>query len=282
MLHPVGFGGKRGSSYNAREMWHGADDTRSSGRVRIAAGFGRAAVTAVGAGLLSAAVALGGSPQTKPDTLVRALREQSLKVNGFVARMSVRAGGASQTGTLLFLAPDRMRIEMEVAGLGEQKIVSDGRTLWTITPQARLATRVDLDRVQRSWKRSLPNQATAIRDVFGVVKPDSVRFVKDEVVQGVKTRLFEAVPEVGLETRRGAPLPDRMKAWVGEDGLLRRQVLLRGDEILMEATFRITDKNPHIRAGLFRFDPPSDYQVQDLTESTLQSLRSLESGRSGA
>ena len=53
---------------------------------------------------------------------------------------------------------------------------------------------------------------------------------------------------------------------------------MKGDQVLMDATFRITDRNPHIRAGLFKFEPPSDYQVQDLTQSTLQSLRSLASG----
>ena len=53
---------------------------------------------------------------------------------------------------------------------------------------------------------------------------------------------------------------------------------MKGDEVLMDATFQIMDKNPHIRPGLFTFEPPSDYQVQDLTDSTLQTLRSLASG----
>jgi outer membrane lipoprotein-sorting protein len=68
-----------------------------------------------------------------------------------------------------------------------------------------------------------------------------------------------------------------VRAWVGEDGLLRRQVLMKGTQVQMDATFRITDKNPHIGPGVFRFDPPSDYQVQDLTESTIKALRSIES-----
>ena len=139
-------------------------------------------------------------------------------------------------------------------------------------------TKVDLQAVQKSWKRPLPNQATAIRDIFEVVKRGSVRLMKDETLQGVRTHLFEGVPEIGLDLRREATLPDRVRAWVGEDGLLRRQVLLKGSEVLMDATFRITDTNPHIGPGLFTFEPPSDYQVQDLTESTLQTLRSLAPG----
>jgi outer membrane lipoprotein-sorting protein len=134
--------------------------------------------------------------------------------------------------------------------------------------------------VHNAWRRPLPNPVTAIRDVFEIARPGTVKFVKDETIQGVRTRLFEAVPEVGVDLRRAA-VPDRLRAWVGEDGLLRRQVLMKGDEVLMDARFRITDKNPRIRPGLFRFEPPPDYQVQDLTESTLRTLRSLESGQAG-
>src|SRR6266705_1334031 len=82
-----------------------------------------------------------------------------------------------------FLAPDHVRMEMKVAGLGDQTIVSDGRMLWTITPQARVATKVDLVAVQKSWGRTLPNQAMAIRDVFEVIKPGTVQFMKEERVR---------------------------------------------------------------------------------------------------
>jgi len=240
----------------------------------------RPAVAAVAAVLLSV-VAGHAAAEGGPKALVDALREEARKVNGFTAEVSVKAGAATQSGTLLYLAPDRVHMDMKVAGLGEQKVLSDGRTLWTVTPQARLATKVDLEAVQKSWRRPLPNQATAIRDVFEIVKPGTVKFVKDETIEGVRTRLFEGVPEVGVDLRRAA-VPDRLRAWVGEDGLLRRQVLMKGDEVLMDARFRITDKNPRIRPGLFKFEPPADYQVQDLTESTLKTLRSLESGRTGA
>jgi len=96
-------------------------------------------------------------------------------------------------------------------------------------------------------------------------------------VLGMKTRMFGGAAENGVALSHNPSLPDRVRAWVGEDGLLRRQVLLKGDQVQMDATFRITDKNPRIGPGLFNFDPPSDYQVQDLTESTIQTLRSLES-----
>jgi len=225
--------------------------------------------------LLPTALAGGSPPPQNTEALVQGLREKARRINGFEARLTVRAGGASQSGTLLFLAPDSVHMEMKVAGLGEQKIISDGKTLWTVTPQARLATKIDLQAVGRSWHRPLPNQALAIRDVFEVIKPGTVRSVKEETLLGVQTHLFEGIPETGLNLRRNAALPDRVRAWVGEDGLLRRQVLMKGDEVLMDATFRIMDKNPHIRPGLFTFKPPSDYQVQDLTDSTLQTLRSL-------
>ncbi len=210
--------------------------------------------------------------------LVRTLRERARKINGFTAELSVRAGGARQSGTLLFLAPDLVHMEMNIPGLGEQRILSDGRVLWTITPQARIATKVDLEAVRKTWHHPMPNQATAIRDIFESVKPGSVRYLRDEKVQGVKTRLFEGVPEIGVDARPNAALPNRIQVWVGEDGLLRRQILMKGTEVLMDATFRITDTNPHIGAGLFAYNPPRDYQVQDLTESTLQSLRALTPG----
>ncbi len=230
----------------------------------------------------TAAGAASSVSSRKTVSLVRSLRERAHKVNGFTAKLSVRAGGMTQSGTLLFLAPDSVHIEMNASGLGQQTVLSDGRMLWTITPDARLATKIDLGTVQKSWHRPLPNQATAIRDVFETMKPGTVRFVKEEQIRGTKTSLFVGVPETGLDLHGDTALPDRMRAWVGDDGLLRRQVLLRGNEVRMDATFRITDKNPHIRPGLFTFEPPSDYQVQDLTESTLKSLRSLETGATSA
>ncbi len=224
--------------------------------------------------LAPVAPASAGQPDDT-ETMVRTLRERARAINGFTADLSVRAGGATQSGTLLFLAPDNVHMEMKIPGLGEQRIVSDGRILWTITPQARVATKVDLQTIQRTWHHPMPNQATAIRDIFASVKPGSVRYLREERLHGETTRLFEAVPEIGVAARRRAALPDRVRAWVGEDGLLRRQTLFKGSEVLMDATFRITDTNPHIAPGLFKFNPPSDYHVQDLTESTLESLRSL-------
>jgi len=216
----------------------------------------------------------GGSPTT--EERVRVLREQAQKVNGFSAELSVRAGGATQSGTLLFLAPDRVHMEVTTPGIGKQTVISDGHSLWTITPNARLATQIHLDAVQKSWHRPLPNQATSIRDVFEVVKPDSVRWIQTERLHGLKTEVFEGIPETGVNAPHDARLPDRIRAWVGEDGLLRRQILMRGKEVLMDASFKIEDTNPHIRAGAFSFHPPSNYEVQDLTETTLKSLRELE------
>ncbi len=248
------------------------------GKFLISEAFHRRAAVLFGLALLLAATAAAGAARTDTESLVRSLRARARTINGFEAELRVRAGGSTQTGRLLFLAPDRVHMELKVSGLGDQKIISDGRTLWTITPQAKLATKIDLEALQKSWHRPLPNQATAIRDIFEVMKPGTARYVKDERVGAIPTRLFEGVPEIGVQQRRGATLPDHVRAWVGEDGLLRRQILLKGTEILMEATFRVTDTNPHIGPGLFRFDPPADYQVQDLTQSTLQTLRSLASG----
>ena len=236
----------------------------------------RLALPALCLALLAALPAFPAAATADVGALVRSLRDKASRVNGFAANISVHAGGASQTGTLLFLAPQHLHMDLEVAGLGRQKVMSDGHFLWTVTPQARLATKIDLDAVQRAFGRPLPNQAAAVRDVFEVFKP-GVRLVKEEPVQGVHTRLFEGTPEVGVELPRNAALPDKMRAWVGDDGLLRRQVLLRGGDVLMDATFEITDTNPRIGPGLFGFVPPSDYQVQDLTESTIKTLRSLES-----
>src|SRR5882724_10921862 len=225
--------------------------------------------------------AYDGSPDPAPsggaEEMVAALRAKARRLNGFLADMSVQAGGTSQTGTLLFLAPASLHMEIKVAGLGDQKVMSDGRILWTVTPEAHLATKVDLEAVQEAWHRPLPNQAAAIRDVFEVMKPGTVRFVREESVGGETTRLFEGVPENGVNGPHAASLPDRVRAWVGEDGLLRRQVLQKGGQVMMDATFRITDKNPRIGPGLFRFDPPVDYQIQDLTDSTLKALQSIES-----
>src|SRR5947208_686322 len=124
--------------------------------------------------LLAGSAAAGSEASPTSEERVRALRERARQVNGFSAELAVRAGGATQSGTLLFLAPDRVHIELKIPGLGEQKVISDGRTLWTITPQAKLATKVDLEAVQKAWHRPLANQATAIRDVFDAVKPGTI------------------------------------------------------------------------------------------------------------
>ncbi len=249
--------------------------TRRSHGTRAWLAAGVALLTAAWA-IMAACAATASNGDT--EARIRLLRERARKVNGFLASLSVQAGPASQSGTLLFLAPDQVHMEMKIPGLGKQKVISDGRLLWTITPDARLATKVDLAAVERKWHKPLPNQATAIRDVFEVVKPGSARFVKDEPVDGVMTHLFEGVPEIGVDLPRKAVVPNRVRAWIGEDGLLRRQVLMSGSQVLMDATFTIKNTNPKIRPGLFTFTPPKDYEVQDLTEPTLQSLRSLAGG----
>jgi outer membrane lipoprotein-sorting protein len=228
--------------------------------------------------VLHLALLAGPAALAKTDERVRALREQAHKVNGFTAELSVSANGTTQSGTLLFLAPDRVHMEMKIPGLGNQNVISDGRTLWTITPDARVATKIDLVAVQKSWHRPLANQATAIRDVFGAAKPGTIRWLQSERISGIATQKFEAVPEIGVDAARNARVPDRMQFWVGDDGLLRRQVLLRGNDVLMDAHFTIVDKNPHIPAGQFSFHPPSGYEVKDMTKSTLESLRALEKG----
>src|SRR3990172_947561 len=91
--------------------------------------LGRLTLAAAAAALLSVAAAGHAGAEGGPKALVDALREAARKVNGFTAEVSVKAGAASQSGTLLYLAPDRVHMEMKVAGLGEQKVLSDGRTL---------------------------------------------------------------------------------------------------------------------------------------------------------
>lgn len=184
-------------------------------------------------------------------------------------------------GTMLFQAPkkNRMEIDMSLGNMKmQQTIVSDGKTVWTYQPTMKMVSKIDLEKVIAATGVDKAGQQASsdITSPFGAFKPDTVKLLGAEELGGVKTEVFEGMPQT-------AELPNmpfkfsKMKIWVGaDDGLLRKMVWFdENAKEMMSQTYDNIQTGIDIPASKFEFTPPVGVQVMDMTEGTINMIKSM-------
>jgi len=224
-------------------------------------------------------LAAGLEPR-EPPAEARDLIEKVEGVHTLRARYRVRHFPATDTGQLTeyelsWADPDEFRLVVRVGreGGADRIIVCDGERLWHYYPRSGAVYVVDLARVRRecpeAWQETLPDVVRSLSqgDLAGVYLPSAI-FLGTEVLDGVRTYLFE-----GLPARGALAGVTRARVWIGEDGLWRRIEYYAGEEFYQLRELEVLELNEEIPDGEFTVELPSDVQVYDVTEQVLLELR---------
>lgn len=195
--------------------------------------------------------------------------------------MTMMGQNITMRGKMLFQAPkkNRMEIDMDLGNMKmQQTVVSDGKTVWTYQPMIKMVSKIDLEKVIAATGVDKAGQQASsdITKPFGSLKPDTVKLLGTEELDGVKAVVFEGMPQTG-------ELPNmpfkfsKMKIWVrADDGLLHKMVWFdeNGKEIMSQTCVNI-QTGIDIPASKFEFTPPEGVQVMDMTEGTINVIKSM-------
>ena len=224
------------------------------------------------------------SGQVESDSLERVLHEIEGKIETLssyrAAFKMVFSEEETVSGEIVFLRPDKMRMEM-VIGEDEQTrqaLYSDGETLWQYLPYYNMASKVDL----AALKAEFPKEAAALvegqSDIQGAlseIDKGEIVYLGLEELDGHAMHVFEGQADASCET--GLEVT-RIKVWISEaDGLQRRvEYYSTEDELIYEHRLENVSVNSGIPDETFQFEPPEDAAVLDATEQSLQAFRETE------
>jgi outer membrane lipoprotein-sorting protein len=183
-------------------------------------------------------------------------------------------------GTMLFKKPRKTYVDMSV-DMGvmklQQIVISDGETVWNYQPTLKMASKIDVEKVIAATGIEKAGQNTSdITQPFQGLQPESIKLVDTKELDGRKVYVFEGKPQMA-EMPQIPFKPAKIQVWVGDEtGLLRKVVMLNeeGNEMMTQAYDNI-QLNVEVPEDKFQFTPPEGVQVMELTEGTINMMKSM-------
>ncbi|NLY02782.1 MAG: outer membrane lipoprotein carrier protein LolA [Rhodopirellula sp.] len=186
-------------------------------------------------------------------------------------------------GDVVFAKPGKMRMKIST-DLGmmkmDQIIVSDGATIWTYQPTMKMVSKIDVAKLAAATGKedAAQQQSGDITQPLKGLQPDSIKLLRTEESDGAKTYVFEGSPQTAGMSK--VPFqPAKMQVWVGaEDGVLHKMVMLdEKDNEMLSQTYENIKLGIDVPAGTFEFTPPEGVQVMDMTEGTINMIKTMKS-----
>ena len=222
--------------------------------------------------------------EEEPEEIVARLKSKAESVQSGRAdlkmTMSMMGQKVSMSGTMLFQKPRRSRTEITM-NLGalklEQIVIADGTTVWTYQPTMKMVTRIDLQKLTAATGMEKAAQKNSdIAQPFQGLQSESIRLLRTEEKDGKKVYVLEGTPDTS-ELPDFPFKPAKIQIWVGdESGLLQKMVMLdaQGNE-MMSQIYENIEVNVDVPAEQFEFTPPEGVQVMDMTEGTINMLKTM-------
>jgi len=236
------------------------------------------------------------------DEVVAEIGKKAAAVRSYQADMAVSISMMGQAmtskGLMIMRKPDRSYVEMETdMGVMKMKqiMVSDGKWMWIQQPAMNMISKIDMARVTAAAgggagaAAGLSGGAGAsdLTNPLQMLDKESMKLLRVEDVGGVEVYVFEgAMPKAAQATPQAQMpfMPAKVQVWVAAtDGLTRKLVMLdkEGKEA-MSQTFSNIVLNKDYPDSQFTFTPPPGAQVMDMTEGTLNMLKSAAGGGKAA
>ncbi len=112
---------------------------------------------------------------------------------------------------------------------------------------------------------------------FQGLKRESIRYLGTEKLAGQEVYLFEATPSDTKGMEQTQFTPSRVKLWVGTDNgvLFKMAAYDRQGQEMLSQSFSAIELDVSVADSLFVFTPPEGIQVVDMTEATVNTLKSM-------
>lgn len=173
--------------------------------------------------------------------------------------------------------PDKSRQELTSSMMpGGTITISDSGVMSTYMPAMKMAHRINMNRVKEVLREN--GDGTRPETLHGMVK-ESIRHVGMEVLDGEEVHLFEGQSSDPPKGLAGVEL-GRIRVWVGvNDGLTRKKVTYnKQEEEVVTETRTNVEINIDIPDSVFVLSLPEGVQVMDMTESTIDRARQMQTG----
>lgn len=194
-------------------------------------------------------------------------------------------------GELLFKKPDSMRMEMVLEMYPDQKtiIVSDGRTTWTYMPSMKMAHKIDIARMKKEFgglhkpggifEQHAKESGDILNPLQGFDK-GNIKFIGVDLTTEGDALAFEATyPDKMLEPRseQWGFTPSKAMFWILKDSGVTSKMDIFNKEgaKMMSQEYKNIKLNPQIADSVFTFVPPEGTQVMDMTDSTIDMMKSM-------
>jgi outer membrane lipoprotein-sorting protein len=195
------------------------------------------------------------------------LKAKSDQIKSYVANVDIYMIAENKKiemkGEVKYKKPNKLNMEISLMGEKPMKQItySNGKILWRYIPQAKIATKYDLQ--TGIAKGSLTEQG-GLHDPLRDMDPESIKFLGKKALYGERTWLFEGTPSASLKTQDPGAFV-KMAVWVSpKDGLTRRVALYnrQNKEVMVQAYSNLRT-NVHLRDSIFKFTPPADVKIEE-------------------
>jgi len=215
-------------------------------------------------------------PKADVEALLSDLQSKIRSLSSYRATFEiVFTEGEATYGTIAFVRPDRLRMEM-CMGKDErvkQYLYSDGLTLWQYLPFFKMASKVDLAALREEFPETfaeLVGEQANVKGVLEEIDKGTIEYLGTEDLDGEEVYFFQG--DVAQEEDAEVA---RVKAWVSRmDGLQRRVEAYSPDgELIYQQRLKDVTVNIEIPDQEFGFDVPEGIAIIDVTQEQREKLQ---------
>ena len=215
-------------------------------------------------------------PKADVEALLSDLQSKIRSLSSYRATFEiVFTEGETTYGTIAFVRPDRLRMEMCMGKdeRAKQYLYSDGLTLWQYLPYFKMASKVDLAALREEFPetiKELVGEQADIEGVLGKIDKGSIEYLGIEDLDGEEVCVFQ-----GDVTQEEDAEVARVKAWVSRvDGLQRRiEAYSLDGELIYQQRLKDVLVNIEIPDQEFRFAVPEGTAIIDVTQEQREKLQ---------
>ncbi len=225
---------------------------------------------------------------SKTSQMIQELTRKSDNIKSYKVDTALETSAMGQKitskGTMLFKKPDMMRMTTTTDMMGgmKQEIYKSDDILWTYMPTMKMATKVDLAKIKSAFPGQEEVGQKDLSDMLKNYPKDAIKYVEKKTVDGKEVYVFELAPDKFQEMpQEGMPMaPEKIEMLVNADSGLPHGVVMYGKDgsVMMRQTYSNYQLNVPIPDSEFKFTPPKDAQVMDMTEGTINMMNQMKKG----
>jgi len=213
------------------------------------------------------------SCESKVDQILKEIKSAAANIHSYQVNYNLQIDKngekVSSIGNIKFREPDKFYMEVELPDLDgmKQLFISNGDILWQYIPEMKMAAKLKLNEVEEEKASKYIDTKGDIRNPFGNMKKDSIKFIKEISEDGRKIYVLEAEPKEEVSEEAIVEI-SKAEIWIyAEEGIPKKVFWYNAEDVsVIEQEFKDIQINVEIDENKFNFSPPADVKVIDITE----------------